>query len=184
MKRILLIIGLILILTVPASAQWMTNDGGSGAGATLNWTITKHASSAFTGATDDSHGDMDSGTPTPTYTIFTVTGDVIILGIWGVVNTSLTGAAATIEVGFAGNTAELIAQETAIDLDDGAVYVSTTVEDGGGPLAQTYITVNDGTDIIETTAAANIEAGQIDYYIIWAPVETGATIAGSGVLSN
>jgi hypothetical protein len=142
----------------------------------LNWQIAVHRSSAFTGDTDDSHGDTDSGTPTPTYRLFTVTGDVVILACWGVINTDLTGATATVEVGWAGNTAGLIAQELATDMDDGAIYVSGTVADGGGAVAATLIAINDGADIIETSATANVQAGQIDYYCIWAPCEAGASV--------
>lgn len=177
MKKLFLTLLIVLLASsLSYSAPIMFAPGGM-------WEIAEHRSSAFTGATDDSHGDTDSGTPTPTYTVFAVTGDIIILGCWGVINTSLTGATATVEVGFAGNTAELIAQELATDMDDGAVYVSATVEDGGGPLAQTYTVVNDGADIIETSATANVATGQIDYYCIWAPVEAGATLVSDGSLS-
>ena len=151
----------------------------SAGGATLNWQVTKHVSSAFAGGTPNAHGD-DGGTNDP-YTIFTVTGDCIIGGIWGVVNTDLTGATATIEVGVASNTAGLIAQETATDLDDGNIYTSATNAVGVAALgfSGSMVAINDGVDIIETTATADVTAGQIDYYIIWAPAETGAKITSA-----
>ena len=68
-------------------------------------------------------------------------------------------------------------------MDDGAVYVSGTVKDGGGALAQVLTVVNDGADIIETSATTNVEAGQMDYYIIWAACEPGANVIEAGTLS-
>jgi hypothetical protein len=153
-------------------------------GPRLEWRIAKHASTAFTGGTPNDHGDHD-GTGDP-YTIFTVTGDIIIGAFWGVVNTDLAGATATLEVGFVGNTAELIAQDTATDLDDGDIWteaaLGTAVDHvAGGPLASgvggAQYVVNDGANIIETAGTANITAGQIDYYMIWAPAEPGAHVA-------
>ena len=145
----------------------------------LSWRIAKKVGSAYTGGTANSHGDYD-GTGMP-YTLFTVTGDVVLRAIWGVVNTDLAGATATIEVGVAGNTAGLIAQETCTDLDDGNIYISATnavgvarTADSGGLTA-----INDGADIIETLGTANVTAGQIDWYCIWAPVEENATLVAA-----
>jgi hypothetical protein len=151
----------------------------------LQWQIAKHVSSAFTGATDDSHGDTDSASPTPTYRLFTVTGDVIIRAVWGIVNTTVTGATATLEVGVAGNTAELLAQVTATDLADGDVWTSVgadgvgaeSVKGAAGDVIMSFI--NDGVDIIETSGTANVTAGQIDYYCIWAAAEAGASVVSA-----
>ncbi len=146
--------------------------GGAGA---LNWQIAKHVSSVFDGATTNSHGDL-AGTNDP-YTMFTVTGDIIIKAIWGVCNTNLTGATATISVGVAGNTAALIALETATEIDDGNVYVSATQAIGVAPIVNSgMFVVNDGANIIETPLTANVDAGQIDYYCVWAPAEDGAKL--------
>lgn len=142
----------------------------------LVWNIAIKRSSAFAGATTNAHGDND-GTSDP-YTLFTVTGDVVIKAIWGIVNTSLTGATATIEVGVTGNTAALLAQETATELDAGGVYVSATQAVGAAPVAASgaIIAIADGLDIIETVATADVTAGQIDYYVIWAAVEPEASV--------
>jgi len=145
----------------------------------LEWRVVKKTSSAFTGGTANAHGDHD-GTGDP-YTIFTVTGDVIIKAIWGIVNTTLVGAA-TIEVGTASNTAKLLAQvSNATTLADGDVWTDTgteaNVDIGGTSGALAFI--NDGADVIETLASDNVTAGQIDYYVIWAPAEeNGSVVAG------
>jgi len=145
----------------------------------LVWRIAVKRSSAFTGATTNAHGDI-TGTGNP-YTLFTVTGDVVIQGIWGICNTSLTGASGTVEVGVTGNTAALIAQETATEIDAGGVYVSATQAVGVAPVAGSgaLIAIHDGLDIIETVATTDIAAGQIDYYCVWAPAEPGASLVAA-----
>ena len=162
---------------------------------TLAWQTGKHESVAFTGDTDDSHGDTDSGTPTPTYTLWTVTGDIIIRNFWGVVNTTLTDAAdgAVLEVGVVGNTALLMAQIAAATagatlLEDGDIWHDAVSEPAAGSLLSSAAVletfyINDGANIIETTTGANIQTGQIDYYCIWAPAEPGASIVSAGTLS-
>jgi hypothetical protein len=145
----------------------------------LVWRIAKKVSSAFAGGTTNAHGD-DGGTSDP-YTLFTVTGDVVIKAIWGICNVSLTGATATIEVGVTGNTAGLIAQETATEIDAGGVYVSATQAVGLAAAAGSgaLIPLADGLDIIETVGTADVTAGQIDYYVVWAPCEPGASVVAA-----
>ncbi|KKN41202.1 hypothetical protein LCGC14_0725530 [marine sediment metagenome] len=151
-------------------------------GSTLNWQITVHRSSVFDGGTTNSHGDL-AGTNDP-YTIFTVTGDVIIEAIWGICNTDLTGASATISVGVVGRTAGLIALETATEIDDGNVYVSATQAVGVAAISNTGLfAINDSLDIIETPLTANVTGGQIDYYCIWAPAEDGASIIAAAAVT-
>jgi hypothetical protein len=145
----------------------------------LVWRIAKKVSSAFTGATTNAHGDI-TGTGNP-YTLFTVTGDVVIAAIWGIVNVNLAGASGTVEVGVTGNTAALLAQETATELDAGGVFVSATQAVGAAAVAGSgaLIAIHDGLDIIETVATTDISAGQIDYYVIWAPAEPGASVVAA-----
>ena len=145
----------------------------------LVWRIAKKVSSAFAGGTANAHGDS-AGTGTP-YTLFTVTGDVLIQGVFGIGNTSLTGANGTIEVGVTGNTAALIALETGTEIDAGGVFTSATQAVGIAPLqgSGALYALSSGLDIIETTATADITAGQIDYYVIWAPCEPGASVVAA-----
>jgi len=122
----------------------------------------------------NTNGDFD-GTGNP-QTLFTVTGDVAV-AIFGMINTNLAGVGATIEVGIAGNTAVLIAQTTATDLDDGHVWTDATPA-----TAKTMPSVNilnDGTDIIQTIGTANATAGQIDYYCFWRPLEATALVVSA-----
>ena len=144
----------------------------------LQWRIAKRTSSAFTGGTSNAHGDHD-GTGDP-YSLFTVTGDVVVKAVVGICNVSLEGAG-TLEVGVAGNTAKLLAQiANTTTLDDGDVWTDAGTEAGVDiAAAGSLFFINDGADIIETAGTANITAGQIDYYCIWAPLEEGASVVSA-----
>jgi hypothetical protein len=111
---------------------------------------------------------------TGAHTLFTVTGNVLVT-VWGICDTSLTGATATIEVGVAGNTAALIAQTTATDLDDGDNWIDATPEVGVSAVPSAFI-VNDGADIILTIATAAVTAGVIDFYCTFRPLSAGADV--------
>lgn len=129
------------------------------------------------GGTTDDPGDYDgAGNPA---TLFTVTGDVM-LSIFAVCNTSLTGDTATIEVGVTGNTAALIAQTTATDIDDGDIWVDATPGVGveALPSGSVFI-VNDGADIIQTAATANITAGALEYYCLWRPLSSNGNVVAA-----
>lgn len=154
----------------PDSAAVTVPYGGDG-----GWNVARKVSSAFDGGTGNAHGDQ-SGSGNP-YSLFTVSGDCMILAVVGVVNTALTGNA-TLEVGTAGNTAKLIAQtdNTGGTLAAGDIWIDGGAESGvdivsaAGPF---FIT---GTDIVETVGSDDFTAGQIDYYCIWKPLEAGASI--------
>src|SRR3990167_2890992 len=113
---------------------------------------------AFLGGTTDARGDKDGANSA--FTLFNVTGDVLVR-IFGVCTVDLVGAA-TIEVGVAGNTAALIAQTAnATTIDANEIYNDATSAIGTDTLANItgpHVIVN-GLNIIETTAAADITAG-------------------------
>lgn len=146
----------------------------------LTWRIARKRDDVFAGNTGDAHGDKDGSDAA--HTLFAVTGDVLIHSVVGVVNSTLTEDAvpggATIEVGVAGNTAKFIAQSTVLDLDDGDVWTDAGAEVGADLIPNTMFVINDGVDIIETTATSDIDTGQIDYYCIWAALENGALVVG------
>ena len=158
----------------------------------LKWRIEKHVSSVFAGATTNAHGSLGER---PTYTIFTVTGDVILQQIIAIINTTVDDAGgdnATIEVGVPTRTASFVAASQASLLLDGNLWLqeldgSTIVgagafSTGGAQHAWDWV-INDGGNIVETTKTADVTAGQIDYYCIWAPLEVGATLIEAGTLS-
>lgn len=113
-----------------------------------------------------------------TFTIFTVTGDVMVsvAGICQVLMDS--GGAATIELGIAGNTAAIIAQTTATDLDQYETWQDAGPEANPGPVdltARTFFVAN-GADVILTVGAADLTAGDIDLLCRWFPVSTNGAV--------
>lgn len=112
---------------------------------------------------------------TGAHTLFTVTGNVL-LTVFGVCDTNLVGAA-TIEVGTAGNTAQLLAQiANATTLDDGDVYVDAATEVGAGTIPSMQV-INDGADVIMTIGAAAVTAGVVDFYCLWRPLSAGSSVS-------
>lgn len=108
------------------------------------------------------------------HTLFTVTGNCLVQ-VFAICDTDLAGATATVEVGVAGNTAALIAQTTATDIDDGDNWVDATPEVGVSAIPGTFI-VNDGADIILTIGTAAISAGVLDFYCLWRPLSSDGNI--------
>lgn len=112
---------------------------------------------------------------TGAHTLFTVTGNVLAT-VFGVCDTNLTGAA-TLEVGVASNTAQLLAQiANATTLDDGDVYVDADTEVGAGFIPAMQV-LNDGTAIIMTIGSTAVTAGVVDFYCLWRPLSEGSSVA-------
>ena len=114
------------------------------------------------------------------YTIFTITGDVL-LKVFGICDVALTsGGVAKIELGVAGNTAVLIAQSTATELILNEIWhdnsPTTTVEALDVDGTRNFV-VTGGQDAILTISAADLTAGDIDFYALWRPLSTD----GNGV---
>lgn len=110
-------------------------------------------------------------------TLFTVTGTVLAR-IFGACQVDLAGATATIEGGIAGNTAALIAQTTATNIDAGMSWVDATPATIEGVDFSNGFIIAAGQDILETIATAAISAGQLDFYCFWRPLSVdGAVVA-------
>ena len=127
----------------------------------------------FAGGTPNAIGDID-GTSNP-YTLFTVTGEVMIR-VFGHCTTLLGdgGDTGTVEIGISGNTASLIAQTTATDINANEIWVDTgpaTVES----LPAYSILVN-GTDIELLCGTEDITSGVIDFYAYWIPISTDGNV--------
>ena len=137
----------------------------------------KCAPTAFTGATANTRGDS-AGTSNP-YTIFNVTGDVLVR-VWGVCTVLLTGTG-TLELGVVGNTASLIAQTTGTDIDANEIWSDSTPTLGVDTLASVlgpYIIAN-GLDIVETVGTADITAGNIYYICLWRPLSPDGRVTAA-----
>lgn len=129
----------------------------------------------FAGGTSNGRGDS-AGTGNPA-TLFTVTGDVLVY-ILAKCTTLLAGATATLEVGVTGNTAALIAQTTATDIDAGEVWRDTGPAVGAETINGAFMIV-DGLDIIETTGTADITAGGLTYYCMWYPLSSDGDVTAA-----
>jgi len=113
-----------------------------------------------------------------TVDVFTVTGDVR-MKIVAVGTVNMAGATATIELGTATNTAGLIAQTTATDIDAGDIWhdASPDADVEAATVAPEYIVAN-GPTIINTVGTANLTAGAIRYICLWRKVsENGNVVA-------
>tara|TARA_Y100001951_G_scaffold100664_1_gene104436 strand:- start:851 stop:1327 length:477 start_codon:yes stop_codon:yes gene_type:complete len=153
-----------------------------GFGGQAAFRVIEHTGSAFDGGTGEAHGDKDAAN---TYTIFTVTDNIVIWAFAGLCNTSLVGAG-TLEVGVAGNTAKLLAQiANTTTLDDGDVWTDANTEAGVdiAPATGPWF-INDGANIVETCSTADITAGQVDYVMVWTPCNASSNVVNSGTLSQ
>lgn len=143
------------------------------------WEIATARPTAFTGATANARGN-DGGTSDP-LTLFTVVGDVLVR-LFGVCTTALTGATATVSVGVAGNVGGLLPVTTATDLAVNEIWNDATpTEVGAGLLSSVlgpYLVIN-GLDIAEYVATANVTAGQIYYICFWRPITPESSVVGS-----
>lgn len=109
-------------------------------------------------------------------TLFTVTGD-ILLSIFAVCSEDLAGASATIATGISGNTAALIAQATATDLDNGEIWIDATpatIEALPDPRI-----ITGGADVIATIATANITDGTLKWYALWSPLSSDGNLVAA-----
>ncbi len=178
MKKILVMLAILFLLIPQTVSSWTVTGSGD---QTECRTIT-HTSSAFDGATTNAHGSIGEK---PTYTVWTVTGVIHIVAIGGVVGTNLAGTGEA-QIGTATNLVLFLAQTEAVNIDAGEAWAATA-----DPVDSTdkYIAVfqeaviNNGEDIIETTTTADITSGQIDYYMIWCPLSSGASVVEAGTLS-
>ena len=151
--------------------KYRPNDAGSYANDVGQW---RHAIGNYN-FTDDTGAQA-------AYTIFTVTGDVLlsVVGLCQILVDS--GGAATIELGIAGNTAALIAQTTGTDLDADETWQDAGPEANPGVVdlfggARQFVVAN-GADVIFTIGTADTTAGNIDFHAFWMPLSLdGALVA-------
>lgn len=129
----------------------------------------------FAGGTTNDPGDHD-GTGDPA-TLFTVTG-VVAMKLFGYCTVDLAGATATVEVGTAKNTAGLIAQSTATDIDANELWHDAT-PDASVELSTVAAEKIVCQSVIQTVATANITSGSITYVCLWRPLSANATVVAA-----
>jgi hypothetical protein len=101
-----------------------------------------------------------------------------------VVTTNMTSASSTgtLAIGVAGNTACLAVQDTV----DGTAFQAgdcwsliTAADAPGAQLADEWLFLGNGDDIIATIATNNMTAGGITVYCEYIPVSSGATVVAA-----
>lgn len=167
------------IQSKPKIGTQVVRDGSSAPISFDIWPfVEKVAPTAFLGGTTNARGD-DAGTSDP-FTLFNVTGDVIV-SIFGVCTVDLVSAGGgTLEVGVTGNTAGLIAQTTATAIDLNEVWRHGTpalgVEEIGNFVQKVIV---NGLDIIESVGTADITAGNIYYICGWYPLSYDGSVVAA-----
>ena len=127
----------------------------------------------------------DDGGTQKAYTIFTVTGDVL-LQVFGIcdVQPAVAAGTPTLELGVSGDTNAYIAQiVNATDLIANEVWLDATptlTQEILDPatIPRTWIVAN-GQDTIMTLGGADLTAGDIDFYALWRPLSPGASVVGA-----
>lgn len=108
-----------------------------------------------------------------TVAIASVTGGVIIHRMTAFCSTLLAGDTATIELGTANNTAGLIAQTTATNIDAEEFWQDTTPETEISPVVTNQAV---SANLILTVGTATITAGVIQFCIEWSPATTDGSL--------
>ncbi len=101
-----------------------------------------------------------------TVAVATMTGAIMVNAVGAFCSVDLAGATATLELGVSGDTAELIAQTTATDIDANEVWESATPDEGVNAVVNKAIAGN----LILTVGTAAITAGSIEIYIEYTPL--------------
>ncbi len=131
----------------------------------------------FDGGTTDGIGDID-GANSP-YTLASVTGivEVVIVAIG---TTDLVSAGdGLVEVGTGGDTAALIAQTAATDVDAFNIWHDAS-PDASVELSSVVTRKIVSSAVVLTTSSANITAGAISFMIFWNPIsKDGAVVITS-----
>jgi len=113
------------------------------------------------------------------YTIFTVTGNVYLYGIFGVCRALLdSGGAGTISLGIAGSAVSLIPSTVATVIDAGETWQDNAGTANPAPvilLAHSF-SLAAGADIILTIGAADLTAGDLDIYAFWMPLSADGNV--------
>jgi hypothetical protein len=151
------------------NGKYQPNDAGSYA---VDVSQFRHAISNYN-FTDDTGAQG-------AFTIFTVTGDVLIT-VTGLCQVAMdSGGVATLALGIAGNTNKFIAITTATDLDqyeswqDAGPEVNPGVVDVFGGARQ-FLDANGG-DVIMTVADADLTVGDIDFHAFWIPLSADGNV--------
>ena len=133
---------------------------------------TTRMTETLTGAA--AHGEFAN----PTITLFTVTGEILIVALVPYCTTGLTSAGGgTLALGIVGSTAAFIAATTATDIDTDEFWVDATPDAFGVALPAALKDFPTTSNIVGTVGTADITVGVIDFTLYWLPLSTDAAVA-------
>ena len=135
----------------------------------------KCSPSAFDGATLNARGD-EGGTSDP-FTLFTVTGDVLI-GVYGVCTTDLAGTG-SVSVGPTSNTTLMMAALAGTSIDQHEVWMDATPAIGKSIDSLSFYVVGNGVDIVEDITTNTITSGNIYYVALWLPLSANSLVVSA-----
>lgn len=135
--------------------------------------IEKVEPSDFAGGTTNARGD-DGGTSDP-YTLFNVTGDVLV-GVAGVCTTNLAGSG-SLSVGVTSNATLFMGALAATSIDANEVWIDGTPAIGKPLDSLSFYIVGNGADIIETVSTDNVTSGNVYYLAFWRPLTPGSSVS-------
>lgn len=131
-----------------------------------DWSLQAVKNVTFNGGTANAIGD-DGGTSDP-YTLFTVTGRVLMRVI-GFCTVNLAGASATVSVGTALTPAGLIASTTATNIAANEIWHDAT-PDASVELSTVATQKIVSQDVILSVGTADVTAGAIQFVCFWFPL--------------
>jgi hypothetical protein len=126
----------------------------------------------FTGATN--FGEANSSA-----TLFTVTGEVLVVAISPICTTDLTGAASTVSLGVTGDTDLFIALTTATTIDAGMFWQTTTPKANGTVLAAICKDVVITDSILVESLTQNTTGGVLRVDVYWLPLSTDGNLVAA-----
>lgn len=124
-------------------------------------------------------GAANHGLAASAVTIFTVTGEILVVALVPFCTTLLTesGATATVALGVTGSTALFIAATNAVDIDANEFWLDTTPDANGLalPSALKDIVITD--NVLVSPAVTNVTAGVIRFDMYWMPLSSDAAVS-------
>ena len=135
--------------------------------------VTVHKTITF----DGTAGLGAAGTPV---SVFTTTGQVLVVAIVPFCTTLLTEAVAgaTLALGITGSTALFIAATNAVDIDANEFWLDTAPDPAGIALPAAMKDIVIAANVIITPATQNTNGGVLDIDLIYIPLSTdGAMVA-------
>ena len=126
-------------------------------------------------------GGAGAGEAGTAVSVFTVTGEVLVVALVPFCTTLLTeaSATATIALGVTGSTSLFIAATNSVEIDANEFWVDTAPDANGVALPATLKDIVITDNIIVTSADQNTNAGVIRFQCYWMPLSTDASLVAA-----